>query len=243
MNASTRQSATIRRRSLTRVAHYDKSLPDDLVEWLWMQPESLVSAGQKLQSKGARRTVRLSWTTGAFVLKHYAEQSRRHAVKALALRSRASRTWNVTHRMAGAGIATPRPVACIENRWGPLRRDSFMMYPYVEGRTLRSFLVPQSRDSRATVDELWQQLRDLWKRLAEIQASLADANVGNYIIAPDGRLWVIDLDKANFYRSAAVAARHRERSWKLLLRSARVAAEGKSQWQGEPLAPSRSKAA
>jgi hypothetical protein len=168
--------------------------------------------------------VRLVWTSGTYVVKYYAEQSRRHSLKQLWLRSRARRAWNVSHRMADAGIYTPRPVACIENRIGPLRRDSYMMYPYVEGRTLRSYLVPEARDSRATIEQLWQQLRELWQRLAEHRASLADANVGNYIVAPNGRLWVIDLDKASFFRSSKTAAIHRERSWKQLVRSSRIAA-------------------
>jgi hypothetical protein len=226
MNTHATQPATIRRRSLTRVAIYDVSLPDDLVEWLWMQPESLLAAGEKLQAKGARQTVRVVWTTGTYVVKYYGESTLWHACKQLVLRSRARRAWNVFHRMAHAGILTPRPVACIENRLGPLRRDSYMVYPYVEGRTLRSFLAPQARSSRATIENLWQQLGDLWQRLARIHASLADANVGNYIVDPRGRLWVIDLDKARFYRSASSAALHQERSWKQLLRSSRIAAEG-----------------
>lgn len=224
MTSTTPRPATARKRSLSRFALHDASLSDDLVEWLWMQPESLLTAGEKLQAKGARRTVRIVWTAGTYVVKYYAEQSRRHAIKQLVLQSRARRTWNVTHRMADAGIATPRPVACIENRIGPLRRDSFMMYPYVEGRTLRSFLVPEAREARATIDYLWQQLRELWEQLAELCASLADANVGNYIVDSGGRLWVIDLDKARFFHSAKTAALHQERSWKQLLRSSRIAA-------------------
>jgi tRNA A-37 threonylcarbamoyl transferase component Bud32 len=215
---------TIHRRSLTRVALYDASLPDDLVEWLWMQPESLIAAGETLQAKGVRTTVRLVWTAGTYVVKHYVEPTRRHAIKQLVLRSRARRTWNVTRRLADAGIATPRPVACIENRIGPLRRDSYVVYPYVEGRTLRSFLSPTAYDSRATIENLWQQLRDLWHQLGDLRASLADANVGTYVVDVHGRLWVIDLDKASFYRSAKSAALHQERTWKRLLRSSRIAA-------------------
>jgi hypothetical protein len=215
-------SPTIRRRSLSRVALHDASLPDDLVEWLWTEPQSLVAAGQSLQAKGARQTVRLEWNSRSYVLKHYVEPSRRHAFKQLTSRSRARRTWNVTNRMADAGIATPRPVACVENRWGPLRRDSYLMYPFIEGRTLRSYL-EYDRLPQATIDKFWRQLSDLWEQLASASASLDDANVGNYVICRTGRLWVIDLDKASFFRSSKAAEHERERTWKFLQRSWQIA--------------------
>jgi thiamine kinase-like enzyme len=53
-----------------------------------------------------------------------------------------------------------------------------------------------------------------------LRASLADTNVGNFIVCPGGRLWVIDLDKACFHRLAFTAARQQQRAWEQLLRSA-----------------------
>jgi hypothetical protein len=94
------------------------------------------------------------------------------------------------------------------------------MYPYVEGRTLRSYLAAEAKQSRSLAENLWRQLGDLWQRLERLQASLADTNTGNFIVCPNGRLWVIDLDKACFHRLAYMAARHQQRGWNQLLRSA-----------------------
>jgi hypothetical protein len=223
MNDHTPPPATICKRSLSRVALCDASLPDDLVEWLWTEPQSLISAGQMLQSKCARQTVRLEWNGQSYVLKHCAEPTRRHAIKMLASRSRARRTWNVAHRMADSGILAPRPVACIENRWGPLRRDSYLMYPYIEGRALRSFLETGAPLSRSAVERFWGQLRQLWDQLAEINCGLGDANVGNYVICPSGRMWVIDLDKARIYRTQRAGQRRRDWTWRFLERSWEIA--------------------
>src|SRR5689334_14010074 len=129
----TTPASTIRRRSFGCVALYDSSLPKDLVSTLWSDPESLIAQGKSLQTKGARRTVRVEWDSQRYVLKHYREPTRRHALKQLITTSRASKTWQFTHRLVNAGVATPRPVACIEKRWGLLRLDSFLMYPYIEG--------------------------------------------------------------------------------------------------------------
>lgn len=207
------------RRSLTRVAHLSAALPADLIERLWTDPESLLEKGETLQRTGMRWTVSLRWASQRYVLKHY-RPTWWHKAKQLILPSRAWSTWSATHKLADAGIATPRPVACVENRWGKLRRDSFLMYPYVEGRTLRSYFSHEAKDSRFIADYLWQQLRDLWQRLEQVGASLADANTFNFIICPQGRLWVIDLDKACFHWLASTAARHQQRGWEKLLRSA-----------------------
>ena len=213
-------STIIRRRSFTRVAHFDAALPDDLAKLLWEHPQALVDRGEPLRSKGARRTVRVEWNSQPYVLKHYVEPSWRHAFKRGLQSSRAWSTWKATHRLADAGIATPRPVACIGNQFGALGRDSFLMYPYVQGHTLRSYFSREVEQPILAVDRLWQQLQELWQRLVELQFSLADTNLGNFIVCPAGRLWVIDLDKARFHRLAFVAARHQARGWKQLLRSA-----------------------
>jgi tRNA A-37 threonylcarbamoyl transferase component Bud32 len=216
----TAQAEIATRRSFARVAHYDSSLPGDLVTTLWTSPASLVDCGQELRSNGARRTVRLIWNSQPFVLKHYVEPTRRHALKQAIQPSRASNTWKFTHRLADAGIATPRPVACVENRWGLLRRDSFLMYPFVEGRTLRTYFAGEAKQTPSIGDRLWQQLHELWQRLLDLRVSLGDTNLGNFIVGPAGQLWLIDLDKSRFHRAAATAAPHQQRAWQQLLRSA-----------------------
>ncbi len=208
------------RRSFHRVAHCDICLPRELAEALWRHPHMLLDCGEQLRTNGARRTVRLDWNFRNYVLKHYAEPTRRHNLKQLVQPARALVTWRFTHRLADAGVATPRPVACIENRWGLLRRDSYLLYPYVEGRTLRSYFTGEAKRSSALSEHLWQQVNELWQRLVELHVSLGDTNLGNFIIAPDGQLWIIDLDKSRFYRHARAAAPHQARPWKQLRRSA-----------------------
>jgi hypothetical protein len=208
------------RRSLTRVAHCDTSLPEDLAATLWHEPAALLDRGEQLRANGARRTVRLTWHSQSFVLKHYVEPTRRHALKQIVQPARAWSTWKFTYRLAAAGVATPRPIACVENRWGPLRRDSFLMYPYLEGRTLRSYFAAEAKQSPAVQQHLWQQLNALWQRLVELRVSLGDTNLGNFIICPAGHLWLIDLDKSRFHRNPGAATAQQDRAWKQLLRSA-----------------------
>lgn len=217
---NTQSNELIVRRSWSRVVHHDASLPDDLADTLWRDPAALISRGEKLQFKGVRHTVRLAWQSQSLVLKHYVEPTRRHALKQLVQPSRAWKTWAFSQRLADLGVATPRPVVCVENRWGRLRRDSYLMYPYVEGRTLRSYFAVEAKQSPAVLERLWQQINEVWQRLIELRVSLEDTNLGNFIICPAGQLWLIDLDKSRFYRNPQAAASRQARAWKQLLRSA-----------------------
>lgn len=209
------------RRSFRRIAHFAAALPHDLADSLWRDPETLVGHGEQLRENAARCTVRIEWNGTPYVLKHSIEPTLRHAVRQLIRPSRAWTTWQFTHRLADAGVATPRPVACVENVWGQLRRDSYLMYPYMEGRTLRSIFVNEARQLPELHARLWRQVHELWQQLLALGVSLGDTNLGNFIVSPDGRLWLIDLDKSRFHRTASAAAPHQQRAWNQLLRSAK----------------------
>ncbi len=208
------------RRSWSRVAYLCVSLPDDLAEALWRAPHSVITQGETLRKVGARSTVRLRWRNQHFVVKHYVEPTLRHALKQNIVRSRARSTWLAAQKLADAGIATPRPVACVENRCGPFRGDSYLMYPYLEGQTLRSFLGGDEESGRPLVEAIRDQLVEFWCRLRDMRVSLADSNLKNFIVGEAGRLFVIDVDKVRFHRVAFVALRHHQRAWRQFARSA-----------------------
>jgi tRNA A-37 threonylcarbamoyl transferase component Bud32 len=191
-----------------------------LIEALWREPNALLSHGELLRNRGARKTARIEWQEKWYILKMYAESTRRHALKQTVVRSRARKTWAIAHRLADAGVPTPRPSALIENRWGLLRGQSFLLYPYVDGTTLRSCLQSDILLTESLASYLQRQLAELWHRLVTLRISLADANLGNFIVEPAGRLWVIDVDKARYHRVPQAASRQHRRGWQQLNRSA-----------------------
>jgi Lipopolysaccharide kinase (Kdo/WaaP) family len=219
-SASTISHSTIERRTFCRVAYLNPSLPEDLAAALWNDPSILLGQGEQLRVRGTRRTSRIAWKAQHYVVKHYVEPTFRHTLKQTIQPARARLTWDFAHRLADFGVATPRPVACIENRLGPFRRDSYLMYPYVEGRTLRSYFAVEAKQSPTLHDRLWEQVKELWQRIVELRVSLSDSNLNNFIVAPTGQLWLIDLDKSRFHRYARFAARRQARAWQQLLRSA-----------------------
>jgi hypothetical protein len=219
MRSQIGKSGFLRRESLTRCAITDPDLPRDLIEQLWRDPEALIRQGEMLRRTGVRRTVRVAWGDKQYVLKQY-RPTWWHFVRQLPMRSWAASTFRVTHRLINAGIATPRPVACVENRWGSLRRDSFLMYEYVDGITLRSYLFDEGKEARSLASSLVRQIREFWQRVEDLRIGLADAHTGNFIVSPAGRLWIIDLDKTCFHRFEHLAVRNRKLAWEKFVRSA-----------------------
>jgi len=103
-----------------------------------------------------------------------------------------------------------------------LRLDSYLMYPYVEGHTLRSYFADEAKQTVSMSERIRQQVHELWARLRELKVSLGDAHSGNFVVCPEGQVWLIDLDKSRFHRAAKTAAARQRHAWKKLVKSAPV---------------------
>ena len=189
------------RRTWTCLLHYDGELPAPLVEGLWNDPDGVVRDGELLISNARiRTTVRVLFDGREYVLKRYHPRSWWHASKDALRRSRVRMCWDDTCRLVEAGVPTPPAVAYREDRFGPVRRRSFLLYEYVAGATLGQRL----RDGPAAaagVDDLARQFGELWQSLGRLRVSHCDMNLANFVVDPAGRLWIIDLDKMGHHRS------------------------------------------
>jgi hypothetical protein len=95
------------------------------------------------------------------------------------------------------------------------------MYPYVAGQTLRFHLEHEHRLSPTFLQQVAAQWVECWNRLVQLRISLGDTNLKNFIVSPEGQLWVIDLDKARSHRTQYFAQRRYEHGWRQFCRSAR----------------------
>jgi hypothetical protein len=220
MRSRLTKTGYLRRETIARCAVLDPNLPRDLIELLWLDPEALIHRGKILRRTGVRRTVRLDWGPQRYVLKQY-RPTWWHFVRQLPLRSWASATFKVTRRLIKAGIATPKPVAYVENRWGSLRRDSFLLYEYVEGITLETYLFEEGKQTNTLAENISRQIREFWQRVEDLRIGLADAHTGNFIVCPAGQLWIIDLDKTRFHRRQQIAARNQKLAWEKFVHTSR----------------------
>ncbi|EXI82934.1 MAG: 3-deoxy-D-manno-octulosonic-acid kinase [Candidatus Accumulibacter appositus] len=177
-------------------------------------PDSAIGRGQVFKDGGTTTVARLAATGRTLLIKRYNLKSLRHALGRLWRPSRAWHSWREAHRLLFFGIPTPRPLALIEERCGPLRRRAWLISEYCPGPNLLSHLsadcIPPAKEAKA--------MRELFGALCRHQISHGDLKATNLLW--DGELvQLIDLDGVVQHRSASAHARAWRRDRARLLRN------------------------
>lgn len=181
------------RRSLRRVMVSDRAAPGDVVERLWADPDQLLATGTMLKDGDRTTVVRLDGPRGSVTLKRYNLMGPLHTALRLMLRSRARWSWVNGRRALAAGLHTPRPLACLEERWGPLRGRSFFLCEHRDGDPLLE-LVRAGGLHRDRLDRLAARFVDIWETLGRQRLSHGDMKASNFIVDEQDELWMLDLD-------------------------------------------------
>lgn len=127
-----------------------------------------------------------------FVVKRYNVKNFGKALSHACKRSRALNSWIGAHRLLVHGVTTARPVALMEKRFGPLRRNAYFLTEYVEGIDARAYFAarPQSiAEQQKGVSAMAALLCDLHV----LQVCHGDLKATNFLIA-DGKPYLMDLD-------------------------------------------------
>lgn len=186
------------RKSFTRAMTYRLTAEHDLIDQFWSEPDSLLQSGKKLTQKNCvRTTVRFKSEYDQFVVKRHVERSWRHFAKQCVSRSRAERCWNDSLYLFDNGYPTPEPMAYLEDRFGVLRGNSYFMYRYVEGETLKQKAT--GLKNQRLIRKYILQLVEIWKLHLRLRVSLSDGHPANFLINSAGKMWVIDLDKLKHF--------------------------------------------
>jgi serine/threonine-protein kinase RIO1 len=189
-------------------------LPMPIIQGLWQNPDQMVSGGSMLKD-GDRCTVvriyaQVSGVEKSFVLKRYNQKDAFHTTTHLLLRSRARWTWQNGRRLLGAGLPTPAPLACVdERRLGILRVGSYLLTEFIPGEPLNE-LIDSGKLEETRLRDIARQFVSIWQRLGQLQLGYGDMKASNFIVDPQGRLWLIDLDGMRHYHSRAML-RHKRR--------------------------------
>ena len=131
--------------------------------------------------------------------------------------SRASRSWRNAHRLKKFCIATPEPIALVEQRFGPIRRKAWLFMSYVDGISAHDFFhdVSKADQHRIAVG----QFAALFSKMLQARLSHGDMKATNFIFSDD-ELFVIDLDSmqqhdndASFAASFRIDMQRFMRNW------------------------------
>ncbi|WP_126456893.1 lipopolysaccharide kinase InaA family protein [Sulfuriflexus mobilis] len=177
--------------------HEDKALFRELVS----NPDILpVTAHRSILKAGNTCTV-TSVRIGQqqLVCKRYNIKNIWHGLGRAFRPSRASRSWRSAHRLLMHGIATAKPLALIENRFGPLRGTAWFIMQAVEGPSAHEFFREPSV-SQAEQFSIASQFAEMLIIMRREQISHGDMKATNFMIS-DGRLVVLDLDALRQHRN------------------------------------------
>jgi len=195
--------------SLKLAAWFDPTLPSSLVDELWNDPEGLMRTGDMLKQGDRCTVVKLHHPDGALVLKRYNLKGSLHTALHWFMRSRARWCWVNARLAARAGLPTPAPLACLdERRLGLLRQRSYFLTSFIPGLSLRD-LVEKKLANESKLRHLADQFVRIWGKLGTLRIGHGDMKASNFIVDPAGTLWMIDLDGMRMYGSNPLYRRER----------------------------------
>ena len=129
--------------------------------------------------------------------------------------SRAWHSWLEGHRLNFLGIATPRPLALVEQRAGPLRGKAWLISEYCDGASLAErYPDPDTAPPAAELDALGALLR----QLVAARISHGDLKATNLLWC-DGTPHLIDLDAMRQHAGEAAFRRAWEKDCARFLRN------------------------
>lgn len=163
---------------------------------LLADPDKWIAQGDRLKS-GHTATVALVEHAGRkVVIKRYNIKGVGHALSRFWRPSRAWHSWREGHRLQFLGIPTPKPLALIEQRCGPLRGKAWLITEYCAGDNLGDKL------ASTPADEDLACMRGLFAQMIEARISHGDLKAKN-LLWHDGGPCLIDLDAMCQHQSAA----------------------------------------
>lgn len=175
-------------RGVTTRDFFEKVDFHELVEKI----DELMQNGQVLKNGNTCSVSQIDLADKEVVVKRYNHKGIIHSARHTIKKSRARRGWLHAHRLRLLNIATPRPLAYIEQRKGTLVWKSYLVTEYVGGPRLYDFL----RDSKTGKEErskVTQQLKELLDKLSKHRISHGDLKHSNILITENGPA-LTDLD-------------------------------------------------
>jgi tRNA A-37 threonylcarbamoyl transferase component Bud32 len=172
----------------------------DFLAPLVADPDAWLEQGIPLK-RGRSATLSLVELEGRkLVIKRYNIKSAGHALSRAWRPSRAWHSWIESHRLRFLGIATPRPLALIERRLGPLRGRAWLVSEYCDGPNLQARLAEQA--DRGAPAKVKEAVRTLFANLAAAHISHGDLKASNFLCGGE-ELVVLDLDVMRQHDSEA----------------------------------------
>jgi tRNA A-37 threonylcarbamoyl transferase component Bud32 len=169
----------------------------DRLRALVADPDRFIASARLLKDGNTSTVARVDRDGTPLVVKRYNLKGLGHFLSRFWRPTRAWHSWREGHRLEFCGVATPKPLALIEERVGPFRRRGFLINAYCPGENLLDLLASDREPDAA----IGKAIVDLFTTLHELRISHGDMKATN-LLWHEGRIVVIDLDAVVQHRSA-----------------------------------------
>lgn len=154
--------------------------------------DTAITDGTVLKAGNSATVAKINYRGQILVVKRYNLKNSWHALRRSMRPTRAMVSWRNANRLHFMGIQTPRPLAIIEKRWGPLRGRAYLIMAYLEGKSIDSAIAEKISDPKM-LETYADLLLQFLEQLCQLRLSHSDLKASNLILFED-QLYVLDLD-------------------------------------------------
>jgi tRNA A-37 threonylcarbamoyl transferase component Bud32 len=171
--------------------------------------DALIDQGQIIKRGDTSCVSRVRWNNKDVVVKRYNHKGFTHSLRHTIKGSRAMRAWLNAHRLMMLQIPTPKPLAYIEHRKGPLVWKSYLVTEFIEGQNLDCFLRDDNISNQQKTTAIKQVVKQL-EMLQKCRLTHGDFKHTNILITDNGPV-LTDLDGMKSYSSNLIYHRRQTR--------------------------------
>lgn len=192
-------SEFIRTKRVGQLAISRRDVQGEALYKLLDDPDAFMRNGEVLKDGNTTTIVRVQIDNCDWVIKRYNIKSIWHILSRCFRPTRAWLSWGNAHRLKISGISTPRAVAMIEKRFGPLRSTGYYVCDFVAGPRAEVFF-QEGLASSLSKEQAARGFVLLFELLRKLSIHHGDCKAANFI--PNGSApWVLDLDAMSECRS------------------------------------------
>jgi len=187
----------IKKQNWRRLFICDKKYYTPKMQSLLANPDAYLKQGELLKKDTTTCTVaKINLDNEQLVIKRYNIKNIYYLLTHLIQSSRATLCWNNSHFLQHYNISTPKPIAIIEKRFGPLRGKSYFISEYIPSMQINDFFLKEQNQQKLHI--VAKKTIAILIKLRNKNIRFRDTKATNFLVAGNDT-YLIDLDGMRKY--------------------------------------------
>jgi len=171
---------------------YKRTMESTALQAFVQAPDTFIENGKMIKAGSSTTVALIEIDNKQYVVKRYNMTSLWYRVRRLFRPSRAWVCWRNAHMLEMLGISTPKPLLMMEWRYGPLRREAYLLCEYIVGEDALQLLKKEPINSPTWMRAL-REFKTLFAAMRDFNIVHGDMKATNFLVTEQG-LVVLDLD-------------------------------------------------